>query len=57
MPSSPKKKMKREKRIRRNLMAKELSLKRWRQRVKDKDHKKIKEKEIIESFNDDSYIN
>ena len=52
MPSSLKRKMRREKRIKRNLIAKELGRKRWRQRIVDKDYKKRKVKEIEESYND-----
>ena len=53
MPSSNEK-VKREKRIRRNMVAKELANRLWRQRRIDKNYKKKKKKELEESY--DTYI-
>lgn len=47
-------KYKRQKRLKRNYLAKELSDRRWRQRVKSKDYKKKKIKEMEKSF--DTYF-
>lgn len=54
MPSSTNSKYGREQRRKRNLLAKELQRKRWRQRLKDKNYKKLKAK-LIEEYDDDSH--
>jgi hypothetical protein len=48
--NSPKTRERRHARIKRNLLAKELERKRWRQRIKDKDYKKQKVQEIEDSY-------
>ena len=48
--NSPNTRERRQAKIKRNLIAKELQRKRWRQRIKDKDYKLKKIKEIEDSY-------